>query len=537
MYQLLQEGHNVMLYQAKIDFWAQIAISEDTDWLQHPFDNASLSAACQLYINKRDFLSLVKLVRDKAPLIMSHPHMSPDSCATATQTMLNALQTTLERFPELLGKREFATNAYSIMLDLFNQSISVLKVGRYVNEYLSSCGLACRIVRTCLTMFPDRSQELFQLLKDYLLDAEIICRQIRRTLLSQVSLKSWLQTRHLVSSHPLLSIYSYGVETFMQMDDAWYAWNFLQRLRARAFLDVLYGKETLKGELFTALTQSSTVSPMLEEDARLVDRAQYATEADYAAAALLVGKYSEKLAGQPSVRLLLEDETDPTRVWNELRDIWAIAAWLPTGQNGLLIDWFIGASRKVYWLGMSFKGTLKTLYWRRLGISMEEITRWKNTFLQFPTGEERPLEDVRSLDPLRELLSGVDLACYPGDLLVFVAPAELARIPLHAIPFGKRKPIIDRNPIMYASSIAHLRHALIRLRHRSTNLDSPLRNSYFTAAYEEPGHGDEREDIMTQVSQLSEAFGGEKLLWIGPNSDNHDNQSSAGWLATLSWSL
>ena len=88
------------------------------------------------------------------------------------------------------------------------------------------------------------------------------------------------------------------------------------------------------------------------------------------------------------------------------------------------------------------------------------------------------------------------------DLVILSPPSLLASVPLHGIPLDD-KPLIERNPVIYSSSISIYRHVLARLRQMNHLKDRAFRKAVFTAVYEEEGREVEKSLVYECVDELA----------------------------------
>lgn len=150
-------------------------------------------------------------------------------------------------------------------------------------------------------------------------------RQIRQSLLRTVSLEAWVQMRQLVCTARLYNIYTWGVETLLQMDDAWLAWSFLQRVHAIALHDIILEKGKPNGTLAHALLQSPTASEFVQTDAETIGRGDSILESQTVDSLLLSGSLREKIAQAPGLHFLFRDPDYHAPLWYELDDVWNLS--------------------------------------------------------------------------------------------------------------------------------------------------------------------------------------------------------------------
>ena len=108
-------------------------------------------------------------------------------------------------------------------------------------------------------------------------------------------------------------------------------------------------------------------------------------------------------------------------------------------------------------------------------------------------------------------MTGVDEMTDAGGLLILTPSAPLSMLPLHGISVDGQ-PLLERNLVIYCSSLALLKHIILRSRECETIEDRSLKAAVFTAVYEEPGGEAERDSIKSSVTKVAEEFGATKIL-------------------------
>ena len=94
-----------------------------------------------------------------------------------------------------------------------------------------------------------------------------------------------------------------------------------------------------------------------------------------------------------------------------------------------------------------------------LTITKTEVSSWIESNLKAEyMRQKRANERLRELDPLAAPLAKVS---EEGELLVFCPSGLLSALPLHALECDGRL-LIDRNPVVYSSSLSVLHHCLLR---------------------------------------------------------------------------
>jgi len=172
-------------------------------------------------------------------------------------------------------------------------------------------------------------------------------------------------------------------------------------------------------------------------------------------------------------------------------------------------------------------GTTSVLTVVELPISVEEINEWKQNLdparLDGADAERILRRFQPAIQPLGEL-------CEEGDILVLCPTASLQNKPLHAVEIGG-KPLIERNPVLYASSLSTLRSCMERLEAVEPGAERPqIWKAAVLGAYEDesiaPGLADERELIYNSLNELAHKLDTKAVLGPALTTSSFQKQAA-----------
>ncbi|KAK4691357.1 hypothetical protein P7C71_g5627, partial [Lecanoromycetidae sp. Uapishka_2] len=145
-------------------------------------------------------------------------------------------------------------------------------------------------------------------------------------------------------------------------------------------------------------------------------------------------------------------------------------------------------------------------------VLLRQVQEWVDEYLSFRKDDLKPLEYKKSaLKRLRPLMTGIDEITDAGDILILTPSAPLSMLPLHGLSVDGQ-PLIERNIVIYCSSLTLLKNCILRSRQCETTEERSLSAAMFTAVYEEPGGEVEKDSILSSVANLAEDFGATKIL-------------------------
>jgi CHAT domain-containing protein/tetratricopeptide (TPR) repeat protein len=173
------------------------------------------------------------------------------------------------------------------------------------------------------------------------------------------------------------------------------------------------------------------------------------------------------------------------------------------------------------------EGKISVLNLVELPISVEEINEWKQDLdpARFDDADsQRILHRFQpAIQPLEEL-------CKEGDILVLCPTAPLQNKPLHAVELGG-KPLIERNPVLYTSSLSTLRSCMERLEAVEPGAErSKIWKAAVLGAYEDesiaPGVSNEREFIYNSLNELAHKLDTKPVLGPALTTSSFQKQAT-----------
>jgi hypothetical protein len=439
--------------------------------------------------------------------ILADPSQTPQHKASARLLVILAMHA---MYPTI--KAESADQAKEWRKRQFQwllEDTKLLYLDRSSEVLLTRVSILCWVARDYLEFFPDHRTRCLDFMAQYFFLTDKICYDLRHSMKSDTGIAQLLRKRTINTKFSVRSFYEHAAEFFLQVSNETRAWYWMQRKRGQALVDLLAERASAYDQVQSLLENNEEIGPLLKKENELISNVTSADIGNISSVLEDLSQHRDEMKNIPALTSLMDDSAhlNPNE-WSDLSDIWSLSKHLPEGTNIVLIDWFVTPMNTIYWMSRSLKEKDPTPRYIKLDIGHLFIERWIAKFLKFPFGRKSRLEsDPKAVWKLRYLLAGMEHICKPGDLVILTPPARFSAIPLHAI-YIDGKTWIERNPIIYSSSFSLYRECLKRIRIKGLS----LKNSVFTAVYEEPGYEDERDLIMDQVTDCAGLFGGRKIL-------------------------
>lgn len=373
-----------------------------------------------------------------------------------------------------------------------------------------------RFMQLYIIRHPELEPELVTETEHYFQGAERAAEMYRRSVLGSHAIATLLRMQKVVSAGLTRMLYAVATSFYIDRKDAPMAWTWAQKGRARALFSILTRQPTSSDLLISALGNDAETCDLLASDNALLKEMQQSTAMEQlrARTALQSASGRRRLLAVPALEKLLgAPVTADTFGFAEAAAVYEhVKSWLSPGKNVVLVHWVVEPSGWICLMAMDCRE--RNLQARaRLKLRFSQIQAWIDNNLVFPQGATKPLESERPLKELTVLVEALAFMSKPEDLLVLSPPAELAAVPLHAIPLGLGEPVlIQRNPVVYASSFSLYLECLRRVEPRNSLPDKPLSGAVFAAAYEEPDRREERQLIFEQMEQLGNEFDARQIL-------------------------
>lgn len=430
-----------------------------------------------------------------------------------------------------------ATTQLWSALDLANKSLQQWRQTSSSELIIrSTLALGSLLSDVLSTISEDLERELLSGFMDELQKTETICDDMRRSVIPIEDLTSLMNKRLLVAKDSSLKIYNLGVRIALRLNDPAEAWTWLQKGKSRAFSDSLGAKLLVPQRLLQRINSDQIAYNLLKAEQMHSDALNQpgVNHILVARELTLIRKRVEEyppLAEIARIRnTTLNLEIDP-----ECLDT-ALSRTSLSRERVKFVDWYVPSSNikdnpQIICFVRTLDGTTRT---KELAISVTQVEAWVSKAFTYPDMAEHPLNKKTGNRLLQEMNALVDwLTDYSeeGDLLVLSPSGQLSHVPLQAL-FIERRPLVERNLVVYASSAAVMSQCLDRSAsgRNCEKLDMEETTAFF-AVYEEPLHVDERNLIFSHIKTLSTVLPGNVL--VGPEVTKSrfiETASTATWL-------
>lgn len=353
-----------------------------------------------------------------------------------------------------------------------------------------------------------------------------------------------MRKRELVAQEAGLKVLSIGVEVALRLGEASITWDWMQKGKSRAFADALGATILLPESLREMIVQDPSARELVHEEQMLLEML-----AEDQGNHVIVSRRLAVLRRDMAENPLLQEVNHIKRgildvdLGDEFKQ-----ALQDAGLNAnqvKFVDWYVplvdgnAASRNIVLFVRHVDGTTHT---KELSLSVADVLQWLDDAFRYPEMSEPPLSrgaGNRLLKKMNGLVEGLDEFTSQDDLLVLIPPGVMENLPLHAL-FVKGTSLIDRNLVVYASTVSTFRQILFRNRSAGSEIPSEAESgetvsdgvekhagrscdhnvavnpSSFFAVYEEPDHVDERDAIFENINQLSSLLPGQ--VFLGPRA-------------------
>lgn len=431
------------------------------------------------------------------------------------------------------AKREDGDADSAVVLDRLPDGIKTLEhvFVHHENSNTVSMTVWCAVMlaRARRSLSPSTSSEpekaaIFRKSIEFLTRAELKCDELRQDIRALGGLQALLDKRKVVSKEEQRSLYTEALGVCLAAGEISAAWVWVQKGKARGLADMLGSRHTLP------LGLDQEALDLMAEERKLVEHLQATKTPQQAITGRRILKAHQtkmrkipRLAQYLSAREGALDFISLDSIFDSLS-----SASIPAGKKIVLIDWVILADGKI---AMITVDSQKKPQLHRLDITITAVEKWLRAHFRFPEGEEPDLHQTgadRILGKLDGLVAALDKCTDENDLLIFSPTSLLHQLPLHALRVGGRV-LLDRNLIIYSSSLAILRNCLDRSKAKITS-PRPTKSVFF-GVYEEEGHFDERRSIFNCVKAEAEKAGAPSFL--GPEVTRirvSESMQDADWI-------
>lgn len=414
------------------------------------------------------------------------------------------------------AKREGGDRASETVLDRLPDGIETLERVFIHHESCNTVSMAvwCAVMlaRARRTLSPATGSAaekaaVFTKSIEFLARAESKCDELRQDIQVLGGLQALLDKRKVVSKEEQRSLYTEALGVCLAAGEISAAWVWVQKGKARGLADMLGSR------YMPPVGLDHNALSLLAEERKLAEQMQAAkTPQQIITGRRILKTHQAEMRKTPRLAQYLaarEGALDFISLDSIFDSLSSTA--IPAGSKIVLIDWVILADGQI---AMITVDSHKKPLLHRLDTTITVVEKWLRAHFRFPEGEEPDLHQTgadRILGKLNGLVAALDKCTNENDLLIFSPTGLLHQLPLHALRVGGRV-LLDRNLIIYSSSLAILRNCLDRSEAKITNAQ-PTKAVFF-GVYEEQQYFNERRHIFNCVKTEAEKAGAP--CFLGP---------------------
>ncbi|KAH0557164.1 hypothetical protein GP486_005045 [Trichoglossum hirsutum] len=434
-----------------------------------------------------------------------------------------SMQEDTENFKQILSAAKWAYSA----LELYRSTKGAEVIVACTNYIWS-------ILEDIITFSDQIGEELLRAFIIELEKTEEFCDSVRRGFVFTGNIQSLMGKRQVVSRKEHLQLYLAGAKACLRLKESSSAWVWIQKGKARGLSDAFGFRALIPDYIMDVIKKDKKILDMYERERRSAMAALHASPEGYIGAARKAETDRDEMVKIPilaQVVALREGAFDIGLDASELAR--SLQASNISKDQVKYIDWFIPEARNGD-IVLFVRQLDHTTHVRSLPLTLQTVENWIRKSLYFPEGADPPLSKKtgnRLLAEMDGLVDGLKDLTAPDDLLVLSPTGPLNSIPLHGLKVDGRV-LVDRNLIIYSSSVAVFRHCLIRANDRLTKA-AEERKTRFLAVYEEPSPTARREslEISRNVDMLASRLPGKVIKGSSVTKDEFRKQSEeAGWI-------
>ena len=363
-----------------------------------------------------------------------------------------------------------------------------------------------------LTMIGFRTMSPLEETIKYLNQGEALADEQRNDLSALNTKQAIIAKQALRNTKNSVIFYDLAIRINMLAENVEGVWHWLQKAKARSVSDLLGLGIHIPENLKADIDANPKARIMLEEETALLAK----IEQDKTDSQFFLRKELEALRkNMHNVKCLDEllnlregQSVSQTR----LRELHKLQGVTKGDRRTFFADYFI-VNGNVLMLVMC--DVLAGVAHFNLNTTASQVVDWKKRYIE---GDPLSTTDMEPLQELSKLVEPLVQLANAGDLLVLCATDVLHSIPLHAatISAESEKPLIERNPVVYTSSMTILHQCISRA--AAAVKAEKARPATFCAVYEQPGeHGweREREKVYATSRKLASMFDGAATLTGG----------------------
>ena len=244
-------------------------------------------------------------------------------------------------------------------------------------------------------------------------------------------------------------IYSLGLELSIEKQDIKGAWNWVQRGKARSLSDLLGLNNKPPATLLEKAIRDPQAKQLFDEESQLLKELAACSPENRFQLRLKLSELRQKMTTVSVCDPILDLRSGAPMTLGNISSIF------PAEAKVLCVDWVI--CHDAFWLFTIRPGEDPVM--RPVDISVSQVVNWKRSFLT-----TQALRDKKAnswLSRLDKLVAPLRDLAKDDEILIFSPTGELNALPLHALCIDGI-PVIERQPVIYASSLSVLRHCLNR---------------------------------------------------------------------------
>ncbi|PMD22219.1 hypothetical protein NA56DRAFT_97326 [Hyaloscypha hepaticicola] len=246
-------------------------------------------------------------------------------------------------------------------------------------------------------------------------------------------------------------LYELGIKLNLIQKNYGQAWDWAQRGKARAFLDLLdfEGHGAIPVAVIASVNETSDGKELFDEEIKLLQECHNALPERRFPIRREISAIRHRMTSVPELYNLFLYRGVETLTAQRLPEMFGSL------KKVVCVDWaFVDNS---IWMFTIRPGGHPVAH--ELTVTKAEVASWIESNLRAEyMRQKRANERLRELDPLVAPLAKVS---EEDELLVFYPSGLLSSLPLHALKCEGRM-LIDRNPVVYSSSLSVLHHCLLR---------------------------------------------------------------------------
>jgi len=244
-------------------------------------------------------------------------------------------------------------------------------------------------------------------------------------------------------------IYSLGLELSIEKQDVTGAWKWIQRGKARSLSDLLGLHNNAPATLLEKAIEDPQARQLFDEESRLLKDLSACPPENRFQVRLKLSELRQKMTTISVCDPVLNLRSGAPMTLENISSIF------PAQAKVLCVDWVV--CQDSFWLFTIRPGEDPVM--RPVDISVSQVVNWKQNFLT-----TQALRDKKAnawLSRLDKLVAPLGAIAREDEILIFSPTGELNALPLHALCIDGI-PVIERQRVIYASSLSVLRHCLNR---------------------------------------------------------------------------